>query len=264
MLRALLAAGVHPAVLRAVQGRFLQHGADVLVPVRVHGLQVRRYALGQQQVIHLVRHEQLTGVRPQLVDGALDAFMALLGAIAQPHDPFPGTAQVIADLLEGLGGNIGRALVGGAAQRLQLVVVEGVEEELTGDGVAIVPVRELDQQAVVKVQHVAVIGEGVLVTAPAFHLAGIGEPAAGLSDQVEGDIGHRHLLFQGRRMTDPLGQTMSQHQCVVAQPQQVFHERFATIHLPASVFFTGRRPDAGSARPRSSTDYMFSTSSGTS
>ena len=58
-----------------------------------------------QPPIDLIGGEQLTGVRPQLVQSRLHPPMALFRSVAQPEDPLTAVPDVIARLLVGLGGD---------------------------------------------------------------------------------------------------------------------------------------------------------------
>ena len=57
----------------------------------------------------------------------------------------------------------------------------------------------------------------------AFELAGPGEHAARLADQVQPDVGQGHVLFQDRRMAGPLGDALAEDERGVAHAQQVLH-----------------------------------------
>ena len=72
---------------------------------------------------------------------------------------------------------------------------------------------------------VAEIGELVLVVALAFDLGGVSVELARLAEQVERDVGERHVLFHHRRMAAPFREPMAEDQRVVGTAQRVEHER---------------------------------------
>ncbi|KFJ68136.1 phenylacetic acid degradation PaaI domain protein [Bordetella bronchiseptica] len=150
--------------------------------------------------------------------------MAERRAIAQPHHQVGGTARVVGDLLQHLGGNRRHAFVGRPGQADQQEVVPGVEQELARHGVAIVAIGPLDQQQVAELRRIAQVGQPVLVAPGPLDLAGQRQPHAGLAQQVERGIGQRQVLFQHGPVAAPLAQALRQHQGGVAQPQQVLKQ----------------------------------------
>jgi hypothetical protein len=68
----------------------------------------------------------------------------------------------------------------------------------------------------------------------AFEFAGIGQPHAGLAEQVERDVGQRHVLFQRRALAAQLRQLLGQDQGVVALAQQVVEFVASTARLTGS------------------------------
>ncbi len=101
---------------------------------------------------------------------------------------------------------------------------EGGVEQLPHHRSGEVAVRLLDQQQVAVIAGVAQIGEGILVAALAFDLAGIGVERARLADQVEPDIAEGEVLLEHRRVPDPFGQAMAEDQRRVGEPQRVLEE----------------------------------------
>ena len=72
--------------------------------------------------------------------------MALLGAVAEADDPVAAALEVVGDLLDRLGRDLGDPLVLAMLQPVEQEPVPGVEEELAGHGDGEVAVLLLDQQ----------------------------------------------------------------------------------------------------------------------
>ena len=160
------------------------------------------------------------------VERILRAGVAFLGAVAKADGPFGGVTHVIGHFLHRLGGDGGERLVCRARQRLVVRMGEGGVEQLPHHRIGEVAVRLLDQQQVSVIAGVAQIGEGILVAALAFDLAGIGIERARLTDEVEAHIAEGEILLDHRRMPDPFGQAMAEDQRRVGEPQGVLEQRY--------------------------------------
>ena len=147
--------------------------------------------------------------------------MAFRRAVAEPDRPFAAMAQMIGDLLDGLGGDRGEARIRRARHRLPEGVHEGRQQELAQDGHGEIAVRPLDHQEVAVGGDVAQISERILVASFALDLARIGVKGASLADQVERDIGERQLLLEHRRVAAPFGQAMAVDQRRIGEAQRV-------------------------------------------
>ncbi len=86
----------------------------------------------------------------------------------------------------------------------------------------------LDQQAVAEIEHVAM--ERQLVRVPR-----LAKQQGRLADQIEREIGEAKIDFERRRMAAPFGQSLPQHQRIVAQPQQIILARGVVRPLPRRV-----------------------------
>ena len=99
-----------------------------------------------------------------------------------------------------------------------------VVQHLTGDGCGKVAVRLLDEQRVAELGRVSPVGEVVLIVALALELTGIAVEMPSLAEQVEADVGERHVLFELGGVGEPLGQPVTQDQRAVTLLQNVGHE----------------------------------------
>ena len=149
-------------------------------------------------------------VRPQLVHGGLGACVALVGAVAEADHPFRRVAQMVGALLLRLGGDGRERGVLGRHHGAPVGIGEGGIEQLADDGVGEVAVGLLDQQQVPVLVGVAQVGVLVLVVAGPLDLGGVGVEQARLPDQVEPDVGERHVLLQHRRTSAPLRQPVAE------------------------------------------------------
>ena len=172
----------------------------------------------------VVGEEQLAGVGPEVVERGLHPAVALVAAVAEADDEVGGAFEVVGDLLGGLGGDLGDAGVGGGGQRLQELVVQGVEQELAHQRLAEVAVRALDEEDVAEVPGVAQVGEVVGAAALALDLGGEAEPELGLADQVERDVGERDVLLERRGVAAPFRDAVAEDQGVVAGAEQELEE----------------------------------------
>ncbi len=88
-----------------------------------------------------------------------------------------------------------------------------------------VPVRLLGECQVDELRRITQKSQRVLITPPALELPGIGEQQPRLPDQIERKVGEPQVLLQGRRVTDPLAQALSQHEARVSEAQHVAEVR---------------------------------------
>ena len=100
---------------------------------------------------------------------------------------------------------------------------------MPGNRLREVPVGLLDQQAILKIEHIAVEGEPVGIARGA-------EQKGRLADQVEREVGEADIDFEHRRMAAPLAEPLAEDQRVVAEAQQILRARVQL--LPGG----GRRP----------------------
>ena len=98
-------------------------------------------------------------------------------------------------------------------------------EQLPHQSLGEIAVGLLDQQQVAVLPDVTQVCELVLVILLAFDLGGIGVELARLADEVERDVGERHVLFQHRRMPAPFRQPVTEDQRIVGAAQGVEHQR---------------------------------------
>ena len=91
-----------------------------------------------------------------------------------------------------------------------------VEQELAHHGVGVVTVGLFEQQAVAHVVGVAQEGQLVFVAAGAFEFARVGVPHARLAQEVERDVGQRHVFLERGTFAAQLRELLRQDQRVVA------------------------------------------------
>ena len=96
-----------------------------------------------------------------------------------------------------------------------------IEIELARHRVGVAAVGLLDQQQVAEFVGIAMVGQPVFVAASAFELAGVGQPEARLADQVERDIGQRHVFFQRGTLAAQFGEALAQHEGGIGKAQQI-------------------------------------------
>ena len=125
-----------------------------------------------------------------------------LSAIAQTFQPAAAKAQVIAHLLEPLGGDGGNLRVTTVYQPGKQRHMPGIDKELAGDGVGKVAVRLFHQQEIAVLTFIPAVGQGIFIAA-AGQLSRIAEEVARLAQQIEADIGQREVNFQLRGMAAP-------------------------------------------------------------
>ena len=118
--------------------------------------------------------EHLAGKGPEIVDRGLRAAMALLGAVAEPDDPFRRMPQMIGAFLLGFRGDRRQRRVTRFHHRAPIEVGESRVEELPHHGAGEIAVLLLHQQQIAVLPDVAQISELVLVVALAFDLCRIG------------------------------------------------------------------------------------------
>src|SRR5688500_16211043 len=109
-------------------------------------------------------------------------------------------------------------------------MLPGREQKLPRDGPPEVAVGLLDQQAVLKIEHVAVEGERIAITAFAFARTRFAEQMGRLPNQVEREVGQAEIDLERRRVTAPFAEPLAEDQRVVAKPQQIIEPR--RIGLP--------------------------------
>src|SRR5437867_10463554 len=90
---------LRPARLRQPESRLGQGSVHMLEPGLAQTCKIDGYSLGQQSVIHVVHLEHLSGVRPEIIDGRLDAPVAFVSPVAEDRYPVAAAPQVIGDLL---------------------------------------------------------------------------------------------------------------------------------------------------------------------
>ncbi len=93
------AAGLHPITGGKLQVRLGENRDERALPSRADAGAIDGDAGFDQRPLDVVGLEQLSRVRPQIVERLLRAAMALLGAVAKPDGPLAGVANVIGELL---------------------------------------------------------------------------------------------------------------------------------------------------------------------
>ena len=88
------------------------------------------------------------------------------------------------------------------------------------DRVGEVAVGLLDQEHVAIFARVAKKGQRVRVAAGSFDLTRVVEPQFGLPEEVERDVGKRHVFFHDRRMRHPGSTLLCEDERRVAKPEQ--------------------------------------------
>jgi hypothetical protein len=148
-----------------------------------------------------------------------------LGAVAQAQRPVGGVLQVVARLLDGLGGDGGHCGIAAVLQLLPLQqepgrghqIAQGGEGEVAGPA-TVGRVRQLEQHRVqvllLEAQH------RQLVLVEAVGGAGQREQCARLAEQVEREVGQRQVLFEHRAVPAPLAVALRQDEGAVGQAQQ--------------------------------------------
>ena len=99
-----------------------------------------------------------------------------------------------------------------------------VVQHLSRHGDGEITVGLLDDQGVPEVGRVMLVGEVVLVMAMAFELPGVGVEVAGLPEEIEADVGQRHVLLEFGGVGEPLGESVAEDEGSVSLPQDVREE----------------------------------------
>ena len=99
-----------------------------------------------------------------------------------------------------------------------------VVQHLPRHGDSEITVGLLDDQGVPEVGRVTFVGEMVFVMAMAFELAGVGVEVAGLPEEIEADVGQRHVLLEFGGVGEPLGESVAEDEGSVGLPQDVREE----------------------------------------
>nr|GEU28106.1 putative aminotransferase [Tanacetum cinerariifolium] len=217
----LLAAALHPGIAWGHGQRgFRKNLAHVREPLRAQFAGGRRDACVHHGLVHRVVTEYLAAVHPQRIGGGLGFGVAHVRAVAHAHNQVAAAAQVVRDFLERFFGDAGDAGVQACRQARDQKIMPGVEVKLPHHGVGVVAVGLLQQQAVLEIVGVAVVGQAVLVAARAFQFSRVRVPQARLPQQVERHVGQRHVFLQRRALAAQAAQLLAQDQGVVAQAQQ--------------------------------------------
>jgi hypothetical protein len=174
----------------------------------------------RHRVVDRVGHEQLAGERPQRIDRRLHAHVRHVGAVAEPDHPVGRALDVVGDLLRGLRGDRGDALVARSGERREREGVPVVVQELARGRVGVVAVRLLAQERVAELVHVAAVRQRVLVAARALDLARVGQPHPRLPEQVEADVARARCPPRGSGPCRPIRQALREHEVAVAEAQQ--------------------------------------------
>jgi len=141
----------------------------------LHVRQSRRHALIGHHPIQLILGEQLYRVGPEGVQGRLNSRVTLRGTVAEAHQPAAAVAQVIEDFFHGFRRNRRQARIRGGRHALVEFQLEGIDQDLTHNGLPEVAVWLFGQD---RVQVFAVLpqkGHVILAAAAAFDFAGIGQ-----------------------------------------------------------------------------------------
>src|SRR5581483_12030343 len=89
------AALLHPVALRQRQRRLMDNTGDGLEPLRLQACGIDGNTDIDQRSLCLIDREHLAGEAPEIFDRSLRAGVALIGAVAEPDDPFRVMAQMI-------------------------------------------------------------------------------------------------------------------------------------------------------------------------
>src|SRR5438874_13709521 len=76
----------------------------------------------------------------------------------------------------------------------------------------------LDKTAILEVEHVAMERQLIRVS-------GFAEQVSRLADQVEREVGEADVDLKHRPMPAPFAKPLSEHERIVAEPQQIFEAR---------------------------------------
>jgi hypothetical protein len=213
--------GAAGARQRGGSEHLVEHGVDL-------GPQLLRVGcdagLGQPP-FDVGRAEELLHVGPHNVQGGLHPPVRLRGAVAETHRPTGCVVAVVGHLLDTLARHRRDHGVARAEQALQQREPPGGEQQQPRDRPGEVQlVAQLGQRDVAELRLRALVGEGVLVAPAAFDVPGPGEQDAGLAEQIERDVGERHLLLQLRCVADPLGDAVAADQGVITEHEAVLGE----------------------------------------
>src|SRR2546423_14749854 len=217
-------AALHPFHVRYGDACSLEHVPDLLTPWSLERRRIRRELALREALLEFVGVKEFSGVPPEIVHGILQPAMALVGAAAELQHPIAAVANVIARLLEHLCRDASEILVGAPLQRLCLCHRVDAEQELPSDGEGEVAFGKLDEQRVSVVDAVTQKREGVGVAIGVLGRRGVREQEIRLAYEIEGDVRERDVLLENRRMAAPFGQTMAEHQAIVAETHEVLDE----------------------------------------
>src|SRR4051812_23734989 len=143
--------------------------------------------------IDVVGYEQLAGVAPDIVHGALHSIVALLGSVAELDHPVSAVADVVLHFLHGFAGDPRKLGVRGLPQGVELEIREDTEQELPRYREREVAPWQLDEERIAIVHGFPEIRESILIPIVYFGLSSKREEKVRLSDQVEGDVGERDV-----------------------------------------------------------------------
>src|SRR5512132_2508564 len=220
------AAGRGPRTLGRGEGRFVEHAYHPLVPLVAKTARVDAYPLRDHSLLKLVGTEKLVDTGPEAIHARLHTTMTLLGTVTQAPGPAGGMVLVVVDLLDRFARDSGDGRVDRVGQpRVEQTLVCG-EEELPGDGLREVAVGLFDELNVNEVALIPEKSEVVLGPARGLDLPRVRQQDAGLTEQVESDVGERDVFLELRGIRRPLAESLGEDERVVAQPQCILRDRW--------------------------------------
>ena len=128
---------------------------------------------------------------------------------------------MVARLLQPFRGDAGEISVAAPLERFGLQHREHAEEQLSYDRDGEVALRQLDEKHIAVLDCITKIGERIGVASLPLDLGRQPEEQRRLTDEVERDVREGNVLLENRRMTAPLGETMAEHEPVVAKSHEI-------------------------------------------
>ncbi len=112
--------------------------------------------------------------------------------------------MVIARFLQRFGSNRGQPGVDGPLQSAVHLELPAIDQPLAHDGPPKVAIRLFGEREIGKLRCIAEERESVLVTTAPFDLASVAKEQACLANMIQREVSQPEVLFQRRRVTNPL------------------------------------------------------------
>ena len=217
-----------------VQRSPLEHITNRRTPFRLDRREIRCVSRVDHLSVDVIHAEKLGNESPQLVESPLRPSVTFLGSIPEPRDPFARMPDMISNFLESFGGNPRELPILRRLKLFENVIAVHIEKELSHHRECKISLWKLDELNVPILDSFPEVRKLIFVAALALCFSGEAQEQRRLSDQIQRDIRESDVLFENWTMTAPLGQTVAQHQAIVAESQEIFDEGGGVAQNPLS------------------------------